>query len=84
MSCLEFDNPAFKIKVLDYTYTSEPSINTALPLKQSKIKTTLYIIAIIATFGFAWLLSKWSAKRKAMFTSTICQLEEATHFLIHD
>jgi hypothetical protein len=75
MNIFDYDNPAFKIRVLDYTYTSEPSINTALPLKQSKIKIGLFIIASIVTFGFVWLLSKWSAKRKAIFTTIICQLE---------
>jgi hypothetical protein len=84
MNCFEFNNPAFKIKVLDYTYTSEPSINTALPLKRSTFKTVLFVIATIISFGFVWLLGKWSALRKAMFTCNICQLEEATHFLIHD
>ena len=84
MDCFQFNNPAFKIKVLDYTYTSEPSINTALPLKVSKIKIAIFVIATIVTFGFVWLLAKWSAKRKAIFTRTICQLEEATHFLIFD
>lgn len=74
MNCFGFDKSAFKIKVLDYTYTSEPSINTALPLKRSKIKIAFFVVAVLATFGFVWLLSKWSAKRKAIFTCTICQL----------
>lgn len=84
MNYFDFDNPGSKIKVLDYTYSSEPSINTALPLKQSKIKITIFVLAVLASFGFVWLLSKWSAKRKALFTYFICSLEEATHFLIHD
>ena len=84
MNCFEFDNPVFKIKVLDYTYTLEPSINTALPLQRSKLKLALFVITNIFTFGFIWLLAKWSAKRKAQFTTNICHLDEATHFLIHD
>lgn len=74
MKCFSFDNPGFTIKVLDYTYTSEPSINTALPLKWSRLKIGLFIVATILTFGFVWLLGKWSAKRKAMFTSNVCHL----------
>jgi hypothetical protein len=74
MNCFNFDNSAFQIKILDYTYTSEPSINTALPLKYSKIKIAIYVLAVIATFGFVWLLGKWSAKRRAIFTCTVCQL----------
>jgi hypothetical protein len=84
MSWYDFDNPAYKIKVLDYTYTSEPSINTALPLKRNTIKLILYYIGIIITAGFLWLICKWSDKRKAFFTSIICNLDEATHFLIED
>ena len=74
MSCFEYNNPAFKIKILDYTYSSEPSINTALPLKQSKIKLFFFVLGVIISFGFIWLLSKWSAKRKAIFTTVICSL----------
>lgn len=84
MSWFEFDNPAFKIKVLDYTYSSEPSINTALPLKKHNLKTALFVLTVLASLGFTWLLAKWSAKRKALFTCLLCPLEEATHFLIHD
>ncbi len=84
MDCFEYDNPAYKIKILDYTYTSEPSINTALPLKTSKLKTLLFYLGVVISLGFIWLLSKWSAKRKAIFTTNICTLSEATHFLIHD
>ena len=75
MNCFDFDNPAFKIKVLDYTYTSEPSINTALPLQKSKIKIAIFSLLTIITFGFVWLIAKWSAKRKAQFTSNICHLD---------
>lgn len=74
MKFFEFDNPAVKIKVLDYTYTSEPSINTALPLKTSKLKTILFYIGVVLTFGFIWLLAKWSAKKRAIFCTTICTL----------
>jgi hypothetical protein len=84
MKWFQYDNPAFKVKVLDYTYTSEPSINTALPLETSKIKSLLFYLGVILTFGFLWLLTKWSAKKKAIFKTNICSLNEATHFLIHD
>lgn len=84
MKCFEFDNPAYKVKVLDYTYTSEPSINTALPLQTSRIKTVLFYLGVLLTLGFLWLLAKWSAKRKAIFRYNICSLDHATHFLIHD
>ncbi len=68
------NNPAFKLKILDYTYTSEPSISNALPLKRSKIKFSLYILLILITFGFIWLLLKWSNKRKAIFLYNVCTL----------
>lgn len=84
MRWFQFDNPAFKVKVLDYTYTSEPSINTAIPLQTSKIKTVLFILGVILTFGFLWLLSKWSARKRAVFLTTISSLPTATHFLIQD
>jgi hypothetical protein len=84
MKWFQFDNPAYKVKVLDYTYTSEPSINTALPLQTSRLKLLVFYLGVLMSLGFVWLLSKWSAKRKAMFRSSICLLEEATHFLIQD
>lgn len=74
MKWFEFDNPAFKIKVLDYTYSSEPSINTALPVKKSVLKTILFYVGVILTFGFLWLLTKWSAKKKVIFKTNICSL----------
>lgn len=74
MKCCEFDNPASKIKVLDYTYSSEPSINTALPLETSKIKTLLFFIGVILSTGFLWLLTKWSDKKKAIFRTKRCSL----------
>lgn len=84
MKWFQYDNPAFKIKVLDYTYTSEPSINTALPLKSSTIKSILFYIGVALTFGFLWLLTKWSAKKKAILCTNICNLDEADMFLIKD
>jgi hypothetical protein len=73
-----------KIKVLDYTYTSEPSINTALPLKTNRLKQIVYYLCVVLTFGFVWLLTKWSAKKKAIMTASVSSLEEATYLLIHD
>ena len=70
--------------MLDYTYSSEPSINTALPMVTSKIKTAIFILTSILSFGFVWLLAQWSGKRKAMFTCLVCSLQEAELFLIHD
>jgi hypothetical protein len=84
MKWLEFDNPAYQVKILDYTYTSEPSINTALPVHKSKIKFAFFYVGIIITFGFLWLLAKWSSKKKVIFTTNICSIQNATHFLIHD
>ena len=71
----DFDDPSLKIKVLDYTYSSEPSINTALPLVYSKIKAVFFYLAVVASFGFVWLLAQWSARRRAMFTYLVCSLE---------
>lgn len=84
MKWFQFDNPAYRVKVLDYTYTSEPSINTVLPLQTSKFKQALFYIGVLLTLGFLWLLSRWSAKRKALFRTNICTLEQATHFLVRD
>jgi hypothetical protein len=78
------NNLAYKFKILDYTYTSEPSINNALPLKNSNIKLVFYIIGVILSAGFLWLFVKWSSKRKAIILFNVCNLEEATHFLIEE
>jgi len=74
----------YEIKILDYTYTSEPSINIALPLSFSKIRTTIFVVMCLATLGFLWLLAKWSSKRKAFFMYSVCGPAEATHFLIRE
>lgn len=84
MKWFQFDNPAYRVKVLDYTYTSEPSINTALPLQESRAKQVLFYVGVVMTLGFLWLLSRWSAKRKAIFRTNICTFDQATHFLICD
>jgi hypothetical protein len=78
------NNPTYKFKILDYTYTSEPSINSALPLKSSTIKFVLYMIGVVLSMGFLWLLVKWSSKRRAVLLFNVCSLEEATHFLIEE
>lgn len=84
MSWLQVNNAAFKIKILDYTYTSEPEVNTALPLKRSSFKLGLFVIACVLSLGFFWLLAKWSDKRQAIFLFVVCSLEEATHMLIEE
>jgi ribosomal protein S15P/S13E len=84
MKWFQFENPAYRVKVLDYTYTSEPSINTALPVQASRTKQALFYLGVLVTLGFLWLLARWSAKRRAIFRTNICLLEHATHFLVRD
>lgn len=77
-------DPSYKIKILDYTYTSEPSINSALPLQFSKIKLIFFLLGCIISSGFLWLLSKWSAKKKSIMLYNVCDVEEATAFLVEE
>ena len=77
-------DPSYKIKILDYTYTSEPSINSALPLQFSKLKLIFFLIGCIISSGFLWLLSKWSAKKKSIMLYNVCDVEDATAFLIEE
>ena len=55
-----------------------------MPLKLSIIKFVLFIIGSILSSGFLWLLSKWSATKKAIFLYTVCSVEEADSFLIEE
>ena len=66
--------PEYKIKILDYTYTSEPSINNALPLNFNKTKFILFVIGCVISFGFLWLLASWSAKKKAILIYDVCEV----------
>ena len=72
---IKHNNSAYKFKILDYTYTSEPSINSALPIKFSNIKFIFYIIGILLSAGFLWLLVKWSSRKKAIILFNVCSLE---------
>ena len=76
--------PEFKIKILDYTYTSEPSINSALPLKFNTTKFVFFVIGCLLSSGFLWLIAKWSSKKKAILLYDVCDVYEATDFLIEE
>lgn len=65
-------NKHYHYKILDFTYTSEPMINHALPIKKSMPKLVFFIIGCIITFGFLWLLTKWSASKKALLLFNVC------------
>ena len=74
MRVFKHNQPENKIKILDFTYTSEPSINTALPLSFSKIRLAIFIISCICTLGFVWLLAKWSSRKKAILLYSVCDV----------
>ena len=76
--------PEYKIKILDYTYTSEPSINNALPIVINKTKLVFFVIFCLLSSGFLWLIAKWSSKKKAILLYNVCDAFEATHFLIEE
>lgn len=77
-------NKHYHYKILDYTYTSEPLISNALPLKKTMWKLVFFIIGCIATFGFLWLLTKWSSSKKALLLFNVCAIIEADYFLIRE
>lgn len=82
MRLFKHQNPEYKTKILDYTYTSEPSINSALPLRTTTAKLVFFIFGCLVSFGFLWLIARWSSKKKAIFLYNVCDVGQATHFLI--
>lgn len=76
--------PEYKIKILDFTYTSEPSINSALPLTVSTVKLVFFVIGCLLSSGFLWLIAKWSSKKKAILIYDVCDVDDATSFLIEE